>query len=141
MTYKVVHDTLDDALKHILSDIYGHDTVEREFDYAGEHVGYVTFNGSIPSGDPVLWTHEDGLEDPGGDDHTPLMEPHEVICDPAHLRHHFDQVEEFENGEYSALGFVFAEVHAYLDEDTNEGADDPCVGYIYELHIYRGTEA
>lgn len=138
------HETLDDALKHILADTYGHDYVERATDDDGNIVpGYVTSYSNSSGSDPVMWTYEGGLESPGGNDHTRLMDPCEVICEPEHLRYHFgDQIDEFERGEHYGLAFVFATVDAYPPDDVEplaieNGTWDATVGYIYELYIYN----
>lgn len=140
MTYATTHDTLDDALDHILSDIHGHNIVEPETNDNGDRTGrYVTSTDATASiADHVMWTDDGGLESPGGTDHTPLMEPCEVIDSAKHLRYHFGEtIDEFEKGEHQALAFAFVLVDAYPDEDDGETwEDDLCIGYIYELHIY-----
>ena len=138
MGYMATHDTLDAALRHILSDTYGHNNVERETDDNGEPTGrYVTsVDATGTMSDTVMWTYDGGLESPGGDDHTRLMDPYETICEPDHLRWHFPQVEEFERGEHSALTFAFVLVDSYPGDDDDLDMFDPTVGYIYELYVY-----
>lgn len=135
MSYMETHATLDAAIAHVLSDVYGHNHIERDEDTGG----YVTSVDTV-SGDVVMWTYENGLESVGADDWTRLMEPYEVICEPVHVRWHFPQLEEFESGKYDALTLEFVMVDRYPDESEGESYDDemfdPTVGYIYALHVY-----
>lgn len=137
MTHKAGHDTLDEALAHVLDSANGHNTISHGDEMDG--APFITW-GSVSTCEEVLMVDDagqlEGVPD-GWTDRSWVLDPSEFF-EPHHLRHHFDEVGAFERGEHSELVIDWVRVDSYPDEEDGETwGDDRTVGHVYGVIVYN----